>query len=230
MARQTLPTHVGFIMDGNRRWAKQNGKPTFEGHFAAQKVLRDTVYHAVEKGVAYVSVYAFSNENWSRSQEEITYLMEQVAKALAAFSGELVEKGIRTVVLGRRERLSKSVLKSIDEIEQKTADGTLATLAICFNYGGYVEIADSLKAILAEGVDSSDITSELIAQHIYHPEIPPLDLIIRTSGEERLSGFMLWRAAYSEFIFRKEYWPDFTVDALDECLLEYSKRQRRFGG
>lgn len=230
MSEQAVPVHLGFIMDGNRRWAKQNGKPTLEGHFAGQKVLRDAVYHAVEKGVSYVSAYAFSNENWTRPEEEVNYLMKQVVKAFATYSSELVERGIRTVILGNRERLPRSVLKSIEEIERKTAGGTRATFAVCFNYGGQVEITDAVKAIIGQGTIPSEVTPELITKNLYHPELPPLDLIVRTSGEERLSGFMLWRAAYSEFIFRKEYWPDFTVDALDECLLEYSERQRRFGG
>ena len=230
MAELYVPKHLGFVMDGNRRWAKSQGRPTLEGHFAGQKILRDMVYHAVDAGVKYISAYAFSTENWSRTKEEVGYLMSQVAKALVTYGDELADNGIRTVILGTRDKLPKSVLKSIDEIEKKTASGTRATFAICFNYGGHAEITDAVKQIMKEDVDIDEITPELIASHLYHSEIPPVDLVIRTSGEQRLSNFMLWRAAYSEFIFRDEYWPDFTVDALDECLVEYNKRQRRFGG
>lgn len=224
------PKHVGFIMDGNRRWAKAQGKPTTEGHLAGQKTLHDIIYHAFEQGVEYASVYAFSTENWSRSNQEVKYLMAQVSKALLKYADELIENGIRVVILGEREKLPAKVASSIDEIERRTRDCGRATFAVCLNYGGHQEIVDATKKIIAGGFSAQDITPKLFADQLYYPEVPPLDLIIRTSGEQRLSNFMLWRAAYSEFIFRPEHWPAFTVDSLDECLLEYSKRQRRFGG
>ena len=227
---QDIPRHIGFIMDGNRRWAKRAGKTTMEGHFAGQKTLRDVVYHAVERGVKYISAYAFSTENWSRSQEEVGYLMGQVAKALEKYGEELADNGVRVLVLGARDNLPSPVKKSIEVIEKNTRHGETATFAICFNYGGHAEITNAVKSIVSQGIPGDDITPELISRNLYAPEVPPMDLIIRTSGEQRLSNFMLWRAAYSELIFRKEHWPDFTVDALDECLLEYSQRQRRYGG
>lgn len=225
-----VPNHAGFIMDGNRRWARKRGLDAFEGHLAGQKTLRDVVYRSVDAGVKYVSAYAFSTENWSRTEKEVGYLMGQVAKALKKYADELIENDIRVLVLGSRDRLPKKVIESIEIIENKTAHGSRATFAVCLNYGGHVEIVDAVKSIVHQGVKPDDITADLIAQNLYVPDVPPIDLIIRTSGEQRLSNFMLWRAAYSEFIFRDEMWPDFTVDALDECLLEYSKRQRRFGG
>lgn len=227
---QIAPQHIGFIMDGNRRWAKARGLNTSEGHRAGQATLHDIVFHAVERGVKYISAYAFSTENWSRTKKEVKYLMGQVAKALTKYADELIQHGIRVIVLGSRDNLPPKVADSIIEIERRTCSGDRATFAICFNYGGQLEIADACKKIVQKAVQPEDITPETIAEYMYYPELPPLDVVVRTSGEQRLSGFMLWRAAYSEFIFRDEMWPDFSIDALDECLLEYSKRQRRFGG
>jgi undecaprenyl diphosphate synthase len=225
-----VPVHLGLILDGNRRWARERGLPQLEGHAEGERVLHDIVYHAVERGVKYVSAYAFSTENWSRSKKEVDYLMAQITKALARYADELIENGIRTVILGSRERLPKKAIKSIEDIERRTAHGQRATFAVCLNYGGQLEVAYAVRTIIEKGISPDEITPECIAEHLYHPDIPPIDLVIRTSGEQRLSNFMLWRAAYSELIFRNEYWPDFSVDSLDECLVEYSKRQRRFGG
>lgn len=225
-----IPRHVGFIMDGNRRWARERGLTSLEGHAAGQTVLHDAVYHAVECGVKYITAYAFSTENWSRSPAEVGYLMKQIVRALKQHYQEFKDNGIRFIVVGSRERLSKVVLTTIDKVEQGTARGTRATLAICFNYSGHTEIADAVRSILEQQISPADVTPKLVEAHLYHPEVPPVDLVIRTSGEQRVSNFMLWRTAYSEFIFRPEYWPDFTPRVLDECLLEYSKRQRRFGG
>lgn len=225
-----IPNHLGLILDGNRRWASKRGLPQLKGHAAGQEVLHDIVYHAVERGVKYVSAYVFSTENWSRSKREVDYLMAQFVSAIAQYTDEFMENNIRTIILGSREHLAQKVVRSIEDIEQRTAHGNRATLAICLNYGGQLEIAHAVRAIIKEGIAPEEVTPECIAKHLYHPDLPPLDLIIRTSGEQRISNFMLWRAAYSELIFRDEYWPDFTVDLLDECLVEYSKRQRRFGG
>lgn len=226
----TIPTHLGLILDGNRRWAVKRGLQPIEGHAEGERVLHDIVYHAVERGVKYVSAYAFSTENWSRSKGEVNYLMTQITKAISHYADELIENGIRTVILGSRDRLPKAAVKSIEDIEKRTAHGHRATFAICLNYGGQLEIAHAVQTIVEEGIRAEEVTPELIAKYLYHSDLPPVDLIIRTSGEQRLSNFMLWRAAYSELIFREEYWPDFTIDSLDECLLEYKKRQRRFGG
>lgn len=225
-----VPVHIGFILDGNRRWAHERGLQPIEGHAEGEKVLHDIVYHAVERGVKYISAYAFSTENWSRSKTEVNYLMAQITEAISTYADELIENGIRTVVLGSRDRLPKNAVKSVEDIERRTAHGERATFAVCLNYGGQLEIVHAVQTIIAEGIAAEDVTTECIAEHLYHADVPPMDLVIRTSGEKRLSNFMLWRAAYSELIFRDEYWPDFTVDALDECLVEFSKRKRRFGG
>ena len=226
----TIPNHLGLILDGNRRWAVKRGLQPLQGHAEGEKVLHDIVSHAINRGVKYVSAYAFSTENWSRSKNEVNYLVTQITKAISHYADELIGNDIRTIILGSRERLPKAAIKSIEDIERRTAHGRRATFAICINYGGQLEIAHAVQKIMEEGISPEDVTTECIAEHLYHPDLPPLDLIIRTSGEQRISNFMLWRAAYSELIFRKEYWPDFTVDSLDECLVEYSKRQRRFGG
>jgi len=217
-------------MDGNRRWAKARGLPTLEGHAAGQLVLHDVTKYAVEHGVKYISAYAFSTENWNRSKAEVTYLMKQVSKALHQYIQEFLDNDIRIVIVGSREGLPKSTVKSIDDAENMTAHCKRATAAICFNYGGHQEIVDATKRIIQKGISATELTSELFAAELYQSDLPPVDLIIRTSGEKRLSNFMLWRAAYSELIFRDEPWPDFTIESLDECLLEYSQRQRRFGG
>jgi undecaprenyl diphosphate synthase len=226
----TVPRHLGLIMDGNRRWAKEQGQSSLQGHAQGQVILHDAVIHAVKAGVTYVSAYAFSTENWNRSNTEVTYLMQQFIKALHTYLAEFKQHSIKLVVIGSRTGLSRAVVSAIDRAEKATAQGTKATVAICFNYGGHQEIVDAVHSILNHTPVPKAITPDMITQHLYQPELPPLDLIIRTSGEERISNFMLWRSAYSELMFRPEYWPDFTPAVLDECLVEYTKRQRRFGG
>lgn len=225
-----VPQHVGFIMDGNRRWAKARGLATLEGHAAGQLVLHDVTKYAIEQGVKYVSAYAFSTENWTRTKAEVHYLMTQVSKALRHYIQEFIDNDIRIIIVGNREGLSKTVVRSIEAAETRTAHCQRATAAICFNYGGHQEIIDAAKKIIEKGVTAEALTVDHFNAELYQPDLPPIDLVVRTSGEKRLSNFMLWRAAYSELIFRDEPWPDFTVDSLKECLLEYSQRQRRFGG
>ena len=230
ITERVVPQHIGFIMDGNRRWAKARGLPTLEGHAAGQLVLHDVTKYAVENGVKYISAYAFSTENWNRSKAEVHYLMAQVSRALEQYMQEFLDNDIRILIIGSRDGLPKSTIKSIELAEAKTAECKRATAAICFNYGGHQEILDATKSLMQKGISADDLTIEQFTAELYHPELPPIDLIVRTSGEQRLSNFMLWRAAYSELIFRDESWPDFTVESLNECLLEYSQRQRRFGG
>jgi len=230
MSDQILPRHVGIIMDGNRRWARSHNLPTLKGHAKGQEVLREVAKHGFTRGVRYITVYAFSTENWRRAEEEVGYLMSQMQRALKKYADEFVENGIKIVFLGTREGLPKKVLAAIEEAEAKTSNGTKGTLGICFNYGGQLEIVDALKKIIAEGITGEDITPELLSAHLYGPELPPIDLVIRTSGEQRLSNFMLWRAAYSELYFTEKCWPDFTGADLDIAIEEYARRGRRFGG
>lgn len=225
-----VPTHIGYIVDGNRRWAKTHGLPAYEGHLAGYTVAQDIVLATFEAGVKYASAYIFSTENWKRSKTEVNKLMSLIFRPDQADIKRLMDNNIRIRILGSREGLSKRILKKIDDIEAKSAGNTGGTLALCFNYGGQLELADAFKKMLEAGVTPSQVTPETIAEHLYAPDIPPVDLIVRTGGDERISNFMLWRAAYSEFIFLKKYWPDMTKEDVTAILEEYSARNRRFGG
>ena len=226
---KSIPTHVGIIMDGNRRWATQQGLSTLKGHLQGQQTLRTIAHHAFRNGIKYLTVYAFSTENWRRTEEEVGYLMNQVARSLKKYLSEFVEGGVKIQLLGVREGLPDNVLQAIEQAEAATADNDQATLAICFNYGGQQELVDAAKRLIASGVAADDITTEMYANYLYGPNIPPIDLLIRTGGEQRISNFMLWRAAYSELAFTPTFWPDFTPKEFDELLLAYAERQRRFG-
>jgi undecaprenyl diphosphate synthase len=224
-----LPVHVGIVLDGNRRWAKKNGVPAIQGHRQGMDVLKDVSFHAFERGVQYLSAYVFSTENWQRAEEEVNYLMDLTVKAVEKYLDEFHERGVRVVVLGRRKGIRQKVLDAMTRAEEKTKDNTQGTLALCFNYGGREELVDALKHIVAEGFTPNQITADVIAGSLYSPEIPDLDLLIRTSGEERTSGFMLYRAAYAELYFVDKLWPDFTNKDFDGALDNYAKRERRFG-
>jgi undecaprenyl diphosphate synthase len=224
------PKHVGYVVDGNRRWAKKHGIPTYEGHLAGYNAIQEVAKATFDQGVEYVSVYIFSTENWKRSEQEVGKLMSLVLKLLTSDLHLFDEENIRLKILGSTENVSDKILKAINDAEARTADNTRGTLAICFNYGGQLEIADAVKTIIQSGIPVEDITPDVISQNLYYPEIPPVDLIVRTSGEQRLSNFMLWRAAYSEFLFLEKLWPDMTKEDVTGILEEYSRRDRRIGG
>lgn len=225
-----VPQHVGYIVDGNRRWAKKHGIPTYEGHLAGYNASIEVVMASFDAGVKVVSTYTFSTENWKRTESEVSKIMGLVIRLLGSDLHILQENNIRLKMVGTRDRLSKSILKAIDDAEAATAGNTRGTLAVCFNYGGQLEIVEACKKIIQSGVSAEELTPELIAQNLYVPDLPPIDLVVRTSGEQRLSNFMLWRAAYSEFIFLEKFWPDMTKDDVGVILEEYSRRGRRFGG
>jgi undecaprenyl diphosphate synthase len=227
---EEIPQHIGYIVDGNRRWAKTHGLPTYEGHLAGYNAIVEVVMATFDAGVKVVSAYTFSTENWKRSEQEVSKLMGLVLRLLTSDLHILQDNNIRLRVLGSKDRLSKNVLKAISEAEEKTKDNTRGTLAVCFNYGGQLEIADACKKIIQEGIAAEDVTPELLTKHMYAPDLPPLDMIVRTSGENRTSNFMLWRSAYSEFFFLEKLWPDMTKDDVTAILEEYSRRGRRFGG
>lgn len=229
-AVRPLPKHVGFIVDGNRRWARQHGLPVYEGHMAGYNAIHEVAEAAFDAGIEYMSAYIFSTENWKRSEDEVSRLMGLVLKLLTADLPIFEKKNIRLRILGTRERVSDKILKAIDNAEARTAHNTAGTLAVCFNYGGQLEIADACKKIVQSGIAPEAVTPELIEQNLYAPEVPPIDLIVRTSGEQRLSNFMLWRAAYSELLFLDKPWPEMTKDDVTAILEEYTGRQRRFGG
>lgn len=228
-ASPQVPRHVGYIVDGNRRWAKSHGLPTYEGHLAGYNTLKDIAIATHDAGVEYVSAYVFSTENWKRSADEVKKLMALVLKLVSSDLPEFHKRNIRLRIAGTREGVQAKILKAIDKAEEETKDNTGGTFVLCFNYGGQLEIADAVKSIMNSGVSAKDVDETLIAQHLYTPDVPPLDVVVRTSGEQRLSNFMLWRSAYSEFIFLKKNWPDMTKDDVTSIMEEYLRRQRRFG-
>lgn len=224
-----VPTHIGYIVDGNRRWAKQHGLPTYEGHLAGYNAIQDIARATIDAGVKYVSAYVFSTENWKRSEDEVSKLMGLVLRLLKSDLHIFQENDVRLRILGSRQNVSDKILKAIDEAEKATEHNKRGTLALCFNYGGQLEIADAVKKIVAEGVAADDVTPELIESHLYAADIPPCDLIVRTSGEQRLSNFMLWRSAYSELMFLDKNWPDMTKEDVTDILETYKNRERRIG-
>lgn len=227
---KTLPLkHIGIILDGNRRWAKSNGLKTLEGHQQGAEVFKTIALATFEKGIPYLSAYIFSTENHNRAKEEVSYLMKLVIKATEKYLDEFHKKGIRIVVLGSRDGLNSDVLKAINRTVEKTKNNKKGTLALCFNYGGKQEIIDAVKAMAEKNTDFAKLDNKTFEQFLYSPEIPPVDLLIRTSGEKRTSGFMMWRAEYSELHFVDKYWPDFTMNDLNDAVDIYQNRERRFG-
>lgn len=225
-----VPRHIGFIMDGNRRWAKARNLPAFKGHEAGVDALERVADACFAKGIRYMSAYTFSTENWSRTQEEVGFLMSLVTKILTTYLKKFHDKGIRIVIIGTRDRLGKKVVKAIDRAEEETKNNTNGTLALCFNYGGRQEIVDAVKKAAESGVDIQTLTTDSLMGYLYQPDIPPCDLIVRTSGEHRLSGFMLTRSEYAELLFENQkHWPDIDETDVDRYIEEYANRTRRFG-
>jgi undecaprenyl diphosphate synthase len=220
-ASVAVPNHIGIIPDGNRRWAKANGKSSLEGHQKGLEVAREVCLAALDRGVHFFTMYAFSTENWNRTQEEVGYLMKLFEKLLVKELDELDKAGVRFRLIGSREGLPKSLVKAIDGAEARTAGNQRGTMSLCLNYGGEQELTEAAAAVVKDGGSLRD--------HLYAPDVPDLDLIIRTSGEERTSGFMLARSAYAELLFIDKNWPDFSVADLDAAIAEFSRRQRRFG-
>ena len=225
-----FPRHIGYVVDGNRRWAKKHGLPVYEGHLAGYNALKDVAIATLAEGVDYMSGYIFSTENWKRSADEVKGLMGLTLKLLTVDVPQFNVHNVRLKVIGSREGVDKKIVKAIESAELATAMNDGGTLAICFNYGGQLEISDAVKKIVQSGIAADEVTPELIAENLYVPEVPAIDLVVRTSGEKRISNFMLWRAAYSEIIFLDKMWPDMTKNDVTAIIKEYSRRQRRFGG
>ena len=225
-----IPKHIGYVIDGNRRWAKMHGLPTYEGYLAGYNAIKEVLLETLHSGVEYASAYIFSTENWKRSKDEVGYLMGMLLRALESDLPTFLEHNVQLKVIGTRNGLSDAVLKAIDKAENKTASLNGGTLLLCLNYGGQLEIVDAVKKIVQSGLQAEEITADVISNNLYALEVPPCDLIVRTSGEQRLSNFMLWRAAYSEFIFLEKNWPDMTKEDVSAILEEYASRHRRFGG
>ena len=221
-----VPNHIGIIMDGNRRWAKEKKKKTIEGHLAGANRIISLAKYIFDKGVKYLSIYAFSTENFNRSAEEVSYLMGLIIKFFNERVNELHDYNIKIVVSGLRDNLSKEVLKCIDNVVDLTKDNTGGVLNVCLNYGGRREIVDAVNKIKQANVS---ITEETFGRYLYN-DLPDLDYVIRTSGEERISNFMLWQISYAEFYFPKVYFHDFDEKEFDKALEIYNNRNRRFGG
>lgn len=225
-----VPTHIGYILDGNRRWAKKHGLPTYEGHLAGYNALKEVIEASADAGVKYISFYTFSTQNWSRAESEVRGIMKLIRRLYKTDIKQLTKEGFRLVIMGGDEHVPDDIQKLGHEAEEKSQYGTRATLVMCFNYGGQEEIVRATRRIVEKGVEAKDVTMETVAAAMDHPDVPPCDLIVRTSGEQRLSDFMLWRAAYSEFIFLEKYWPEMTKNDVADILEEYKRRNRRFGG
>lgn len=225
-----LPRHIGYIVDGNRRWARQHGLPTYEGHLAGYNTLKDIVLATIEAGIDYVSLYTFSTENWKRDDKEVKYLMKLLHRLVKTDLQELIDNNIRVQFLGIKDKLSNQIIEDMQIVEQKSQHLRRGTVALCLNYGGQREIVDAVKKCIEDGLRADEVTEESLAARLYHPEIPPVDLVVRTSGEQRLSNFMLWRSAYSEIIFINKLWPDMKKEDVGTIIKEYNKRTRRFGG
>jgi undecaprenyl diphosphate synthase len=229
--RRRIPVHVACVMDGNGRWATTRGLARTEGHAAGEAALFDAVEGALELGVKWLTVYAFSTENWRRPPDEVRFLMRFNERLLTERRDELHQKGVRVRFAGRRDwRVPKRVLKRMDEAIDLTRGNRTMTLTFAFNYGGRAEIVDAVKALVATGVKPDKVDEKAIRAHLYDPEMPDPDLMIRTSGEFRISNFLLWEMAYSELIFTEVLWPDFRREHLFEAVREYQRRDRRFGG
>jgi undecaprenyl diphosphate synthase len=218
--------HLGIIADGNRRWAKEHGLPKSEGHRRGFETIETLVKAVSDNKIPYVTFYVFSTENWGREATEVSFIMKLIETKIVTMAKEMAKNNIRLLILGTHDRLEPALVSLCEKAEKMTehCDGT--TVCFCFNYGGEQEIADAAKVALeADG----EITPATIRKHLYHPEVPNLDMIVRTSGEERLSGFMLWRAAYAELMIIKKDFPEMRADDIAEIISEYNRRNRRFG-
>lgn len=229
MEEYKIPKHVSIIMDGNGRWATRRGLKRSEGHLAGSKTLEKLAIHAMDKGVEVLSVYAFSTDNFKRSQEEVDYLMNLFIKMFSVKFATLKKNGIKVVFSGRRENLRDDVLKAMDKIVDETKDNSKGILNVCLNYGGQEEIVDAVKKIVSEGIDPDTIDKKTMYKYLYN-DLPPIDLLIRTSGECRVSNYMIYQMAYSEFYFTDVLFPDFDGDELDKAIDSYNGRDIRLGG
>lgn len=229
----SIPQHVAIIMDGNGRWATQLGKERYEGHMAGVESVRASVRAALRNGVKYLTLYAFSTENWGRPRQEVEAIMELFCRSVVSETEELRRQGVRVVVIGRRSRFSERVREHLDSIERRTADGDKLTLVLAFDYSSRSEIVEGVKSIArraAEGeLSPEDIDESLLSSSLYTASIPDPDMIVRPGGERRLSNFLLWQASYAELYFPPTLWPDFGEEQFDEAVAEFARRDRRYG-
>lgn len=229
-SQQRVPRHIAIIMDGNGRWAQRRGLPRIAGHRAGTEHIRSIVSACPDLGVRYLTLYAFSTENWSRPAYEVNGLMHILGEFIDRETNELHKEGVQIRHLGRLDGLASGLQKKIRSAIELTRNNTRLTLAVALNYGGRADLVDAVRALVASGVDPSTIDENTIAKHLYTAGMPDPDLIIRTSGEWRLSNFLIWQAAYSEYWITQSYWPDFGPDQLRQAIRDYGRRDRRFGG
>ena len=229
-----VPEHIAIILDGNGRWAKNRMLPRNYGHRKGAFNINKVATYCEEIGVKYLTLYCFSTENWTRPEKEVEYIMEGPIRLFGRLKKQIKNSNTRWKIIGRRDRINKELLDLINELEEETKDKKGLTLTICFDYGSYEEITQAVKKIAKDCVDKKinpeDITPELIENNLYTAGYPKLDLLIRTSGEQRISNFLLWQIAYSEFYFTNVLWPDFDKEELYKAIASYQKRDRRFGG
>ncbi len=222
--------HVAIIMDGNGRWAQERGLPRIQGHREGVKRVEELVRYAPKKGVRYLTLYAFSTENWRRPKHEREFLFSMFESYLKNKRDELKRNGVQLRVIGVRNNLPKQLVDLIKETEDCLSEGSNLTLQIAFNYGGRSEIVEAVRSIINDGLKDFEVDEGVISRYLFTSGIPDPDLLIRTSGEKRLSNFLLWQSAYTELYFTSVFWPDFTEDEFDKALNEFSQRRRRFGG
>jgi undecaprenyl diphosphate synthase len=225
-----LPTHIAIIMDGNGRWAISRGLPRLAGHRAGTENLRRVIEACIEFGIRYLTIYAFSTENWGRPQEEVQGLLRILEDVIDRELQELFDQGVQLRHIGRLDRLSPALQEKVIHAVEFTRSNSRLVLNVAFNYGGRDEIVCAVQGILQDGVKPEDVTDELVSKYLYTAGLPDPDLIIRTSGELRGSNFLIWQGAYSEWYFTPTYWPDFNREALLKALQEFAHRQRRYGG
>ena len=224
---KNIPSHLGVIIDGNRRWAKEKGLPSLEGHKKGLDVLKSLIGWTKEKGIKILTVYVFSTENWNRSKQEVSYLMNLFKKVFKDSQKIAEMKNVRVRIVGEREMVSQDILEIIEKVEGDTKNNTGMVANFAFSYGGRKEVINSIKRIIDKKISGNQITEKIVSDNLYITE--DVDLIIRTGKEKRLSGFLTWQSSYSELCFLDKLWPDFNESDLDDVLLDYSNRQRRFG-
>jgi len=229
-----VPRHVAIIMDGNGRWASERGLPRQAGHKQGVEALRRTIRAAADLGIEYLTVYSFSSENWSRPKPEIAFLLDLLRRFIRTDVAQLHEAGVKITVIGEREGLEPSLVKLLEDAEQLTRDNKALNLVVAFNYGSRNEIARAAQALarkVAEGkIAPDDVTAAVVSNHLDTAGMPDPDLLIRTGGEQRISNYLLWQCAYTEFVFVPDYWPDFSAEILKRAIAEFHCRDRRFGG
>lgn len=227
---KAIPQHVAVIMDGNGRWAEQRNLPRTEGHLKGEEALFECVEGALELGVSWLTVFGFSTENWNRPKNEVQFLINFNRETIRKRRDQLHERNVKIEFIGREDwRMPKGLLRDMNEARDLTKKNNAMTFTVAFNYGGRAELVDAFRAMEKDGVSSKQITEKKITQYLYGRDMPEPDLIIRTSGEQRISNFLLWQSAYSEFLFLDTFWPDFTREALYQAIAEYQIRSRRFG-